>query len=162
MIDKPLENYRYDYASECRSNPPKGMRAFEKGMRQNVRGESWGIMRCEKWGPNSASLHAEGRAIDWHLDARNRAEKREARKLINLLLERDRRGNKAALARRMGVQGLIFNCHAWWSGMDGMGQYSYCFTDDGKKKKHLDPTAAHKDHVHIELNWEGARKNTSF
>jgi len=46
LIDKPLENYRYDYASECRSNPPKGMRAFEKWMRQNVRGESWGIMRC--------------------------------------------------------------------------------------------------------------------
>lgn len=162
LIDKPIEDYNYDYAKRCRSAPPKGTRALEKWMKRNVRGETWGIMRCEKWGPGSASLHAEGRAIDWHLDARVGSEKREARKLIGLLLERDRRGNKAALARRMGVQGLIFNCRAWWSGMDRMGEYSYCYRDNGKRKRNLDPTAAHKDHVHIELNWPGARKKTSF
>jgi hypothetical protein len=25
-----------------------------------------------------------------------------------------------------------------------------------------EPTTAHRDHVHIELNWAGARKRTSF
>ena len=28
----------------------------------------WGSYRCEKWGKGQASLHAENRAIDWHLD----------------------------------------------------------------------------------------------
>jgi hypothetical protein len=37
-------------------------------------------MRCERWGKNSASLHAEGRAIDWHLDSRVPADRREARR----------------------------------------------------------------------------------
>jgi hypothetical protein len=57
----------------------------------------------------------------------------------------------------MGVQGVIFDCRSWWSGMPDLGEYSYC-EDNGD----LDPTAAHKDHIHLELNWPGARKQTSF
>lgn len=162
LIDKPIENFDYDTAKRCKSSVPKGMRELEDWLQRNVRGQTWGIYRCEKWGPGSASLHAEGRAIDWHLDARNAKDKRAAKQLIKLLLERDRKGNDAALARRMGVQGIIFNCHAWWSNPGGMTEYSYCFKPNGKRKKNLDPTAAHKDHVHLELNWKGARKRTSF
>ena len=32
----------------------------------------------------------------------------------------------------------------------------------GKRIKNVDPTAAHIDHIHIELNDPGARKKTSF
>ena len=67
-----------------------------------------------------------------------------------------------ALARRMGIQEIIWNCHSWWSGADGMGKYSACFTDSGKRRKHVNLTEAHKDHIHIGLNWAGARKRTSF
>jgi hypothetical protein len=62
----------------------------------------------------------------------------------------------------MGVQGLIFNCRDWWSGQSGLGRYSYCYRSNGKRKRGLDRTQAHMDHVHIELNWPGARKRTSF
>jgi hypothetical protein len=62
-------------------------------------------MRCERWGKNSVSLHAEGRAVDWHLDAARTADRREARRLIDLWLAPDSEGNEHVLARRMGYPG---------------------------------------------------------
>ena len=80
-------------------------------------------------------------------------------RLIDTLLATDQNGNQHALARRMGVQGIIFDCRSWWSGMDRRwASYSYCEQNHGQ----LDPTQAHRNHVHIELNWPGARKQTSF
>ena len=114
-------------------------------------------MRCEKLTPNDFSVHAEGRALDWHLDARKPAQRRSAMRLIDALLATDSYGQPHALARRMGIQGIIYDCQSWWSGMDEMGEYSYC--DGGG---HLDPTQAHRDHIHLELSWPGARKETSF
>ena len=157
LLDKPIDDYEYDDSDHCVKAPQPGTRAMVRWLSRNVRGESWGTVRCEKWGPNEYSVHAEGRAIDWHLDARNPREKRAARNLIGALLATDRNGNEHALARRMGVQGIIFDCRSWWSGMDDMGSYSAC---EGNKKP--DATTAHRDHVHIELNWDGARKQTSF
>jgi hypothetical protein len=162
LIAKPMEGFRYDAAKKCKSRAQRGTKALARWLDRNVRGESWGILRCERWGRNSASLHAEGRALDWRLDARRPKEKRAAQRLIKTLLAADRKGRDAALARRMGVQGIIFNCKSWWSGQARMGKYSYCYRDNGRKKKNLDPTQAHRDHVHLELNWPGARKRTSF
>ena len=162
LIDKPIEGPRYDRGEGCRDRPPSGMLQLQRWLDRNVRGETWGIMRCENWGGGNFSLHAEGRAIDWHLDARRAGERQAAMNLINTLIERDRRGNTTALARRMGIQGIIFNCRTWWAGSTGLGRYSYCFNDNGKRKKNLDPTQAHIDHVHLELNWPGARERTSF
>jgi hypothetical protein len=62
----------------------------------------------------------------------------------------------------MGIQEIIWNCRSWWSGADGMGNYSACFTESGKRRKHVNYTEAHKDHIHIGLSWAGARKRTSF
>ena len=62
----------------------------------------------------------------------------------------------------MGIQGLIFDCHAWWAGMEEMGAYSYCYKRNGDLRHDLDRTQAHRDHIHIELNWDGAKKKTSF
>ena len=162
LIDKPIEDPQYDPGRECRSSPPPGMLKFQNWLERNVRGETWGIMRCENWGGGNYSLHAEGRAIDWRLDARRAGERRAAMNLIRTLIERDRNGNTTALARRMGVQGIIFDCKAWWAGQTELGRYSYCYNENGRKKNNLDPTQAHIDHVHLELNWPGARERTSF
>ena len=106
-------------------------------------------MRCERWGKNSASLHAEGRAVDWHLDAARPADRREARRLIDLWLATDRAGNEHALARRMGIQEIIWNCRSWWSGSDGMGKYSACYTERGKLRKRVNYTrGAQGPHPH--------------
>ena len=165
LLDRPIEPFRYDYGKHCTDAVPPGMKALERWLEGNVRGETWGIMRCERLRPrrgSNFSLHSEGRAIDWHLDAGDDRDRRAAKRLIDTLLAADRNGEPAALARRMGVQGLIFDCRSWWSGQDGLGNYSYCYTENGKRRHDLDRTQAHMDHVHIELNWPGARKRTSF
>jgi len=158
----PIDDYRYDRATECKKHPARGTVALQRWLESNAAGVSWGIMRCEKWGKNSASLHAEGRALDWHLDSRDRRQLRAANRLIELLLATDKRGNRHALARRMGIQEIIWNCRSWWSGSDGMGKYSQCFNDRGKRLKHVNFTAAHKDHIHFGLSRRGAKMRTTF
>ena len=78
LVDKPIEDFRYDRATRCRDEPPRGTKALEAWLDDNVRGVSWGIMRCERLSGDSYSLHAEGRAIDWHLDARRAKDRRAA------------------------------------------------------------------------------------
>jgi hypothetical protein len=156
------DEYRYDPAKKCHKRPTPGALALVEWLEQNAGGVSWGILRCERWGRNSAPLHAEGRAVDWHLDAARPADRREARRLIDLLLAPDDAGNAHALARRMGIQEIIWNCRSWWSGAERMEPYSACFTEKGKPRKNVDRTTAHRDHIHFGLSWPGARKRTSF
>jgi hypothetical protein len=162
LASLPIDDYRYDHATRCRKRPMPGTLALERWLEKNSRGVSWGIMRCEKLGRRNYSLHAEGRALDWHLDVHDRADRRAARKLILTLLATDKAGNPHALARRMGVQEIIWDCRSWWSGSERMDRYSYCYTRRGKRKKRLDETQAHRNHVHIGLSRAGARKKTSF
>lgn len=162
LLNKPIDDIRYDPAIDCRKRPTRGILALQRWLENNAKGVSWGTMRCERWGRNSASLHAEGRALDWHLDAGVRSQRRAAERLINLLLATDRRGNTTALARRMGVQEIIFNCQYWGGWSSQMGRYSLCYDRKGKRLKKVNRTAAHMDHIHVGLNWRGARMKTSF
>jgi hypothetical protein len=158
----PIDGYRYDHAKRCVKHPSKGAVALVDWLKHNSRGVFWGIMRCEKLSRSDYSLHSEGRAVDWHLSVHSAADRRDARKLIERLLAPDGAGNPHALARRMGVQEIIWDCHSWWSGASGMGPYSVCYDRRGRRKKHVNETLAHRDHVHIGLNLPGARKQTSF
>lgn len=153
----PIEAFRYDRATRCsRRTAAPGATALARWLDRTTRGASWGVVRCEKWGKRSASLHAEGRALDWHLDAGVKADRAAARKLIKLLLAPDRKGRPAALARRMGVQEIIFDCRSWFGGGTTLGRYSAC------RRKGVDRTTAHRDHVHLGLTRDGAAKRTSF
>jgi hypothetical protein len=158
----PIDPYRYDHATHCNKRPRKGTVALQSWLDRHAGGTSWGIMRCEMWGKNSASLHAEGRALDWHLNAHNRRERREAERIINLLLAPDKAGNAHALARRMGVQEIIWNCKSWYSGASGMRPYSTCYDRKGRRKRGVSDTVAHRDHIHFGLNKPGARMKTTF
>jgi hypothetical protein len=162
IAERPIDDYAYDHARRCRPRPALGTLALEGWLGLHVRGVSWGIMRCEKLSKRNYSLHSEGRAIDWHLDVGDRADRRAARKLIRLLLATDRAGNEHALARRMGVQEIIWDCRSWWSGSDGLDDYSVCFDKRGKPLEDVSPTLAHRDHIHIGLSRAGAAKRTSF
>ncbi|HYI37670.1 MAG TPA: hypothetical protein VEX39_13730 [Thermoleophilaceae bacterium] len=102
-------------------------------------------MRCERLSRDSMSLHSEGRAIDWHLDSSSAGDRRAARRLILTLLATDRAGNPHALARRMGVQEIIWDCRSWWSGSDRMGPYSLCYDRKGRRRKKVNRTLAHRD-----------------
>ena len=162
LIDVPIEDFVYDSATHCKNAKQPGTTKLAAWLDQNTRGVFWGSYRCEKWGKHSASLHAENRAIDWHLDAFNTADRRAADKLFRLLLAPDRAGNPQALARRMGVEELIWDCGYWGVGMTEFRKYSVCYKPSGRKRKHFDRTAAHQDHIHIGMTKAGAKARTSF
>jgi len=162
-LSTPIEDEHYDPATHCSGARHRhGMAKLQQWLEARSRGVFWGSYRCELWGKHSASLHAEDRAIDWHLDVGNRADRAEARKLIELLLAPDASGQPHALARRMGVEELIWDCSYWGAGMSDFQPYSYCFSRGGKLKKHVNATAAHRDHVHIGMTKRGAAGKTSF
>jgi hypothetical protein len=162
LLDIPIEDFRYDSATRCKNAKNPGITALANWLGTHTRGVFWGSYRCEKWGKHSASLHAENRAIDWHLDAFNRADSRAADKLIRLLLAPDDAGNPQALARRMGVEELIWDCGYWGIGMTEFKPYSVCYKPNGTKRKRFDRTAAHQDHIHIGMTKAGAKGRTSF
>lgn len=159
MLSRGIDPIRYDRATRCNGGKVwPGTMAMAGWLERNASGVNWGEYRCEKWGKGEASIHSAGRAIDWHPSSI-----KAGMALVKLLLAPDKQGNPAALARRMGVQGLIFNCKAWFGNWSGeLGDYSYCYTKRGKRKKGLDATQAHIDHVHLELNVLGAKKRTTF
>jgi hypothetical protein len=136
--------------------------ALQRWLEANARGVFWGSYRCEKWGKGQASLHAEKRAIDWHLDVSVSADRRAAEQLIRLLLAPDAAGNPQALARRMGVEELIWDCGYWGAGMTQFTEYRPCYDKRGKLKRKLDKTVAHRDHVHLGMTKQGAAARTSF
>ena len=152
-VDEPA----YDHATRCQRRSRPGVEAAVRWLERNADGAYWGSYRCETWGKGEASLHAEGRAIDW-----NPASRTAGAALIELLLAPDKAGNPQALARRMGIQELIWKCSYWGAGSTQFSRYDYCFGPDGKRRKGLDPTAAHLDHVHIGFSKDGAAGKTSF
>jgi hypothetical protein len=159
LLSRGIDPIKYDNATRCNGGKvPAGTKALVAWLEHNAAGVNWGEYRCEMWGKHEASLHSVGRAIDWHP-----ATMADGHALVRLLLAPDKAGNPAALARRMGVQGLIFDCQSWFGRGDGqLGHYSYCYGKNDKRKKNLDPTQAHMNHVHIELNLRGAAKKTTF
>jgi len=162
LASEPLDAERYDRSRRCTSRPRAGTLALQAWLQRNARGSSWGIMRCERLSPGSYSLHSDGRALDWHLDVGVPADRREARRLIALMLAPDRLGQEHALARRMGLQEIIWDCRSWWAGTEGLRTYSVCLNRNGDLRRRIDPTLAHRDHVHFGLSFAGAAKRTSF
>jgi hypothetical protein len=162
LADLPIDDYGYDHARRCRKSPAPGTVSLQAWLVRNAGGAPWGIMRCSKLGKDNYSLHAEGRALDWHLSVHDGGDRREAKRLIFLLLAPDKLGNAHALARRMGIQEIIWDCQSWWSGSQGMGRYSICYRGKNGRYKNPGATLAHRDHIHFGLSWPGARKRTTF
>src|SRR3954449_5701387 len=92
LASLPADPEAYDPATHCAPKPHPGMVALVAWLGRNARGTFWGSYRCEKWGPHEASLHAENRAVDWHLDVSVPADRAAARKPIDLLLAPHRTG----------------------------------------------------------------------
>jgi hypothetical protein len=153
----------YDPATRCLRTRRPGVERLLRWLDTNAAGVSWGTYRCERWGRRSASLHAEGRAIDWHLDSRDPAQRAAGRKLIRLLLAPDTAGTPHALARRMGIQELIWDCSYWGAGAEDFGPYAPCYGKDRRtRRRRVDATVGHLDHLHIGLTKAGAMGRTSF
>ena len=131
LVDIAPDPEVYDTATHCSPKPKPGMTAFVGWLQRHADGVFWGTYRCERWGPHEASLHAENRAVDWHLDVSNAADRHEARRLIELFLAPDQVGTQHALARRMGVEEIIWDCSYWGAGMQDFIAYRPCLSKHG-------------------------------
>ncbi len=163
LLGRPIELPAYDRATRCTPRAVRpGVDAFVRWLDVSAAGVLWGVYRCERWGAGRASLHAEKRAIDWHLNAGNPGDRRVAHALIAMLLAPDRAGNPQALARRMGVEEIIWDCGYWGAGMGGFRPYGPCLTRSGALRRRVNVTIAHRDHIHFGMTRDGAMGRTSF
>jgi len=109
---------------------------------------SLGISRsCSSGGK---SEHKEGRAFDWGVSAYDARDAQSVRELLTWLLATDKHGNQYAMARRLGIQYIIWNRRIWGAYSASSGWRTYT------------GASPHTDHVHFSLSWAGARKKTSF
>jgi hypothetical protein len=127
----------------------RGTLGLQRFLDRWFRGESWGIYNCRymRGSTTSVSIHAEGRALDWHLDATVPKQHRAAKRIRHFFLRRDSEGRRFAMARRFGIQQIIFNNHHWSANQPAEGWHA---CDCG-----------HRDHMHIEQNWRGAKRRTT-
>jgi hypothetical protein len=101
-------------------------------------------------GQGDTSEHKEGRALDYMLNNNDASERAIANTVVDWMLATDGHGNKHAIARRMGLQYIIWNRQIWSSSRASEGWRNY--TGDNP----------HTDHIHFSFGWPGARKETSW
>jgi hypothetical protein len=148
-IEQPA-TYVRSWSCDMRTQP--GSLALAELLKATYPTVSYGLNRtC-----THAGEHSDGRAIDWMASIANP----DAQAFIDWLLKTDAAGNKFANARRLGVMYLIHDGRIWgsYAAGDGWREYLGCSKLTGPAYYNY----CHRDHVHISLSWEGARKQTSF
>ncbi len=89
------------------------------------------------------SEHYDGRALDWALNAFDPGDRRIGDSVALWLTDND-----GEMAKRFGIQSIIWNAHVWspetgvWQGYSGQ--------------------SAHTDHMHVSFTWDGAQMRTSW
>lgn len=89
------------------------------------------------------SEHYDGRAVDWQLNAYDPMERRIGDAAATWLTDND-----GEVARRLGIQSIIWNNRSWHA-------------SDGIWKGYVGQSP-HTDHIHISLTWDGANMRTSW
>jgi hypothetical protein len=156
-IEAPAD---YDGQTICSPSPKPGTAKLARLLVATYGSASIGISRpCSDGG---TSEHKEGRALDWMLSYKVPAQRAKVQAFLAWLLAPDQFGNKAAMARRLGVMYMGWNNQMWRSyGTMGWGDLKGCTTNPAMKASSYD-TTCHRNHLHISLSWDGAAALTSF
>jgi hypothetical protein len=110
----------------------------------------------------SDSGHEEGRALDWMTSVRVASQRDMANAFISWLQATDKWGNKHAMARRLGIQYIIWNNQMWRTYDPARGWTEYAGCKAVSKASSAYDNACHRNHVHLSFSWDGAWKKTSF
>ena len=155
---RAIEGYApYQPQHRCRPHVRPGTEKLGKLLVRTYRHTTFYTVRpCD----GSVSEHFDGRAIDWMVSAAVGWQHHDARLFLHWLLKQDRWGHWAAMARRLGVMYVIFNNRMWGAWDHRWHDYNHCMSR--KKQKNRYDNACHRTHVHISLDWRGARADTSF
>jgi hypothetical protein len=106
------------------------------------------------------SEHKEGRAFDWLLDARRKADQERAQAFLDWITATDARGNEDARARRMGIMYVIWDDHMYgaWTGFEPEPYLS----SSCERRRGCGATLRHRNHLHISLSRQGGKGLTSW
>jgi peptidoglycan hydrolase-like protein with peptidoglycan-binding domain len=134
----------YQKGTRCLTVNQPGPVAFAKLLNSTYGSHVYGILRT------CAAEHGEGRALDWMIDSRKPANMALANALTRWLAAPDAQGRPGAMARRFGINYIIFNRQQWraWAPERGWAVYT--------------GVSPHTDHIHFSFNWDGAYKRTSW
>ncbi|KRE62253.1 hypothetical protein ASG78_04170 [Nostocoides sp. Soil756] len=128
----------------CLTESQPGPIAFAKLLNATYGSHVYGVLRkCDQ-------EHGEGRALDWMLDASKPADLALGNALTRWLAASDAQGRPAAMARRFGINYMIWNRQIWkaWAPERGWTAYT--------------GSSPHRDHIHLSFTWDGAYARTSW
>ncbi|MFP5352960.1 MAG: hypothetical protein ACLGIB_10405 [Actinomycetota bacterium] len=150
----------YEGQTKCSPYAKPGVVSFQRMVLAAYPGTGAGSISrdCSVGG---TSEHKEGRAWDWGVNVANASQRAAANDLLAWLAAEDSYGNRAAMARRLGVMYAIWNKRIWFP---GSGWSTYCVDRRGacRDPEDGDVRQPHTDHVHFSFTWDGANKRTSF
>lgn len=132
----------WQYSYSCDPNNKTGMVALAELLADHYDRPTWFGSRSCIQGDNSQ--HYEGRAFDWTMNAYNPDEKAIGDSVSQWLT-----ANNGEMAKRFGVQSIIWNRKSW---------YLY---SPGSWRDYTGPSP-HTDHLHISFTWDGAMGRTSW
>ncbi len=157
--DVPVEPYAgYEPQTVCSPVAKPGTKVLGRWVVASFGGRAGAIGRgCAG---SSKSEHKEGRAFDWSLNAKSAADRTRAARFLQRITATGPTGERAELARRMGVMYLIWNDRIY-AAYDEFRARPYR-SSSCKKLKRCSKTLRHRDHMHISLTRAGGMGRTSW
>jgi len=135
---------KYQEGYRCLSGDLPGPTAFAKLLNDNYGRHIYGINRT------CAAEHGEGRALDWMNNAYTADGLALGNAITRWLAAPDSEGRPGAMARRFGINYIIWNRQMWRAYDPGRGWAPYS------------GVSPHTDHIHISFTWDGAYQRTSW
>ena len=86
---------------------PAGRGRLRQAAQRDLRSRTYGILRT------CAAEHGEGRALDWMINANNAEQLALANALTRWLAAPDAQGRPGAMAKRFGINYIIWNRQQW-------------------------------------------------
>ncbi|MBC7309886.1 MAG: peptidoglycan-binding protein, partial [Tetrasphaera sp.] len=137
----------YQQQTTCDPTAKPGVIDFAKLLNQHYGTRYYGIGRnCN----SGVTEHSEGRALDWMISAYDPQQKAIADAIVEWLSASDDKGNPGVMARRFGINYIIWNRKMWRAYAPERGWATYTGSHP------------HDDHIHFTFTWDGAYKRTSW
>jgi hypothetical protein len=155
----PVEPYAsYQPQTRCNPGAKAGTVALGRWLVRHHGGRFGGISRsCSG---RSTSEHKEGRAFDWTLDARRAGHRARAARFLRAAFATGPSGERAELARRMGIMYVIWNDRTYASYRQFAAK-PY-LSSSCKRRSKCSRTLRHRDHMHISLTRAAAVGRSSW
>ncbi|HWO50904.1 MAG TPA: peptidoglycan-binding protein, partial [Ornithinibacter sp.] len=109
----------YQKGTLCLTQNQPGAVAFAQLLNATYGSRTYGILRT------CAAEHGEGRALDWMISANNPEQLALANALTRWLAAPDAQGRPGAMAKRFGINYIIFNRQQWRAYDPGRGWAPY-------------------------------------